>query len=304
MIHSRFAAWPRPISLHSYFLSPFFLGQAGLPVFPDDYPDCPAYASTVRTRHQKLLDEYAKKPPAKRPREPPSLPDWDLVCSTKAKEPSADERMAEEAPEKRARTPYFVARDGATLTAATGAARVTTESEKDRGWKATGVRQGLMAGKLTWKAVGSAPGIGALPGEPARGACCLVQALLKMPRKGVPEEGAEILIPTESDFAAWCKSRAWQGVELPQERGRGRESGFAQGGATTTRPLMGYVTSPSPPSGSAQSRAFVLCQVFSFQRLKARQYSDRAASGDTHVFVLVHNLGSNMGRPGLLSLRL
>ncbi|GAQ78751.1 hypothetical protein KFL_000180340 [Klebsormidium nitens] len=278
--------------------------EAGTPVFPDDYPDCPAYARTWRLRHQKLLDEYAKKPPAKRPAEPPPLPNWDSVCSTGAREPPSDQSMGGQAPEASARTSYFVARDRATLATATGVARENVASDRDRGRRTKGVRQGLKAGKLTWKAVGSVPEIGALPREPAGGACCLVEALLKMPRKGVPEEGAEILVPTQDDFDAWCKSRTWQGVELPRERGRGRGNELAQAGPNQSRPVMGYVISPSPPSGSAQSRAFVVCQASTFQRLRARQYSERAAGGDAHVFVLVHNCGSNMGRPGLLSLKL
>jgi hypothetical protein len=296
--------------------SSVFFVQAGTPIFPYDYPDCPAYSRALQAAHKKALDEYAKTPRSKRPREPPCLPDWNLLCGSGADAAPRDDPMGDATLEATAVRPYFVARDKGILGKAAGslpAEKANLEPSKTR--KESGpsnVKQGLRSGRLVWVAVGSGPVAGPAVGGVPRGlagtSCGLVETLLKMPRKGVPEEGAQILMPKDEDFEAWCKSRTWQGVALlAQERGgkgEGHGRGSNEGDALEKRQVMGYVTSPSPPSGSAQNRAFALCRASAVSRLRARQYSEKAGSGGGPVFVLIHNVGSNMGRPGLLDLRL
>lgn len=163
--------------------------------------------------------------------------------------------------------------------------------------KAVSVREGLRSGRLAWKAIDgpqrAASPNESVPRDTSDMPCPLVEAPLKMPRKGVPEEDAQILMPTDEDFQAWCKKRLWQGVELSVGKDGKQISG-------EERHVIGYVTSPCPPSGSAQSRAFAVVNAAAVSRLRARQFSEKAGNGGEAVFVLVYNMGSNMARPGLL----
>ena len=154
-----------------------YVAQAGVPLFPYDFPSCPAHHRHCKEEERLNLVEYEKKPKAKRSPAPPLAPTWEDVLSPQQQQ-SGGELPDQVLP---GGIPSLVKTDG-------------------WGGRARGnVRCQLWEGKVRWQAVQEMEGGAVGKGEE------VVAVSVVMPRKGSAEEGGLICAATREDFDAWCR---------------------------------------------------------------------------------------------------
>ena len=152
------------------------MAQAGVSLFPYDFPDCPAHHRHRMEEERLNLIEYEKKPKSKRSPAPPLAPTWEDVLSLQQQQSGGE-------------LPNQVLPDGIPSVVRTD------------GWgggAGGNVRCQLREGKVRWRAVRGIEGRVSNRGE-------VVAVSVIMPRKGSAEEGALICAATREDFDAWCK---------------------------------------------------------------------------------------------------
>ena len=153
------------------------MAQAGVSLFPYDFPDCPAHHRHRKEEERLNLVQYEKKPKAKRSPAPPLAPTREDVLSPQQQQSGGG-------------LPNQVLPVGILS---------VVRTEGWGGGAGGNVRCQLWEGKARWQAVrgieGGAVGKG---GE-------VVAVSVVMPRKGSAEEGALICAATREDFDAWCR---------------------------------------------------------------------------------------------------
>ena len=153
------------------------VAQTGVPLFPYDFPDCPAHHRHQKEEERLNLIEYDKKPKAKRSPMPPLAPTWEDIISpqqTQSRGELSDQVLQ-------------------------GAIPSVVRTDRRGGGSPGSVRRQLWEGKVQWQAVQQIEGR-AIGKEEA-----MVAVTVVMPRKGSAEEGALICAATREDFKAWCK---------------------------------------------------------------------------------------------------
>ncbi len=238
---------------------------AGAPFFPHDAPDAPAASAASARRAAAAVAAAAARPKGRRaPAANVAQPEWAALCAPAAAD-AAELESGGAAPMEVDAPPQepFVARSEAAVAAALwgvkGAAPLAAAGAR---LAARPVRAALAAGTLRWAPVAAAAS------RPPAAAACLVQARVAPVRRGVPAEGASLVLVDGAGPAGTAPLHI-RGAGFADEE---QESFGAEPIDPARISVIGYVTSAAPPGAPRAAPSLAACSAAALWRLRAAQH--------------------------------
>ncbi|KAI5084545.1 hypothetical protein GOP47_0000714 [Adiantum capillus-veneris] len=265
--------------------------NAGSPTFPDDFPDCKAYADTKADKSLQAAQVLCKRLNEMGPRMPEQIHacvQEDAVQVPLVHSPSMSCPRDEDKTQCVAGPEYscFVARTAEQLvsylqmTQQTGLLLFPARTHTATKFRGLGSR--LHEGTVVWR-----PKLQNLPTIQCSQAVCVLRVCLRPFCRGVVKLGAKVYVPTSEDYLVWCCKRNASETSVSGER--------------SSEKALGYVTSMAP-RGSKVSAAIAFCDAAELASARQRQWVDTTWNRKGGIFLMFCNERSTTFRPGLASI--
>ncbi|KAH9626483.1 hypothetical protein KSS87_006442 [Heliosperma pusillum] len=294
--------------------------DVGLPYFPPDFPDCPAYSSFMANKAEAVEQTMDCRSPAMRPFKVPMLLPWNSRCFTV--NDSVRQSSIIGLPcnigvngDQSGDVPPC---DSCEISVARTCKELTSFLQEVSGDHLLIFPKGINTDSfsslmINETNISQASGTVPLVGQGNR--LCYLRVLLRAFKEGVFDEGAVICAPHFSDISLWTRSENDEGLHVPdafvssyfKEQSPGKWE-FQMPEDTAAREAyrrpIGFVTTGFV-RGSKRPSAIGLCEAVLLAQLRLDQWSQtKPKKRRKEVFVLVRNLRSTAYRLALATILL
>lgn len=256
--------------------------EAGLPTFPDDFPDSPAFADIAVVKsmgHDKApLEKRRTQAHIYRPAEEGKLANGfgiEFNHLFVARTPAKLATVFQESHER-------------------GLLLFPAEVQTLKKFKA--MDQRLCEGTIAWRVRVETLGADNVS-KPEK--FCFLRVSIRSFRKGVVNIGATVYEPTSGDYAFWSSMKgSYKKPCVTSASDDGIPCDL-----NSSRKAIGFVTSEAP-CGSKDTVGIAFCDAVSLGKIRARQWLETKWQNDEQIFLIACNKGSNTYRPVFASIAL
>ncbi|XP_074263012.1 ribonucleases P/MRP protein subunit POP1 [Silene latifolia] len=294
--------------------------DVGLPYFPSDFPDCPAYSSFMANKAEAVEQTMDCRSPAMKPFKVPMLLPWNSRCFTinDGISQSSAVTLSCNRGVNVDQSHDVPPNDLCEISVARTCKELTSFLHEISGDHLLLFPKGLNADSFSSLMISEtniSQASGTVPLASQGNRLCYLRVLLRAFREGVFDEGAVICAPHFSDISLWTRSENGEGLHVPdafvssyfKEQSPGKwEFQMPEDAAAREayRRPIGFVTTGFV-RGSKRPSAIGLCEAVLLAQLRLDQWSQTyPKKRRKEVFVLVRNLRSTAYRLALATILL